>query len=815
MSATLWISFLLTANAHRPHSVITAMALAPDFEESGVVWTVMDPHDISQPMRSVDHGRHWEFLGGAPMDDELVGATYVGGTLYFIARDGTLWSTDDEGESWSSQEILGNTLAESLTVDDGRVVVGTKAGIYVGLPGGDFDVVGSENGWPQVETSPTDVDAGAAVTDLGAIWRTEDGWNSMLRIKENPQSLVYYDAALVNGYVFGSTDNAKVVRYDVAGDSWEDCGVLPRESSESYTEDVVKVDGTADGRIIVATAREALFVSNDDCQSWEKWDSQVVPIFGGIGNATSAEEGFTEIHAEGDHGIVGGFSGIATASGAGADWTDSKLIPGDYCRGIAFAPRWPEDPRIFIGAYGGGVWWTENGGGSWEGSAVGMDGVYSYDVQPASDMLSSGVVYYSGSNSPYRSADDGKTWTRFELPMDRVRLFRPFGNRVYALGEDQTDAVYGQVAYSDDGGLVWVEFPGDLYDVMQRAAPRDISETTLDGEDLLLLVVDSSAGILISYDAGFSWEMVYAGEKETAAGGTAWPVGDPTRLVFASPSSGVIYSDDGGENWTDSPNPPTGRPRHMTQADDGTLLLATRDGQIWLSDDGAESWYDVGSPVRPAIFDLVAGPGFATYGAALVGTQAGAFWSMDRGESWARLPRYERYEDRSVHFECWRGGVENEGDPCANYSDTSHGFGGGYALEQGDVLKFTFEGHEFVLVGAQDGDGTVRIDIGGVDQGTLVADGTKLRLGGLETGWKDVTLTVEDAGPDGFRIDLVETFGEGDRMPVGVPDTGLDSGGPDDTGIPCVTGCSCRGTTGSRCALLLLLPVWWRRREWN
>jgi photosystem II stability/assembly factor-like uncharacterized protein len=814
MLTPLWIALLLPAQAHRPHSVVTAMALAPDFETSGEAWTVMDPHDISQPMRSTDHGRHWDFVGGAPMDDEIVGASYLDDTLLLIARDGTLWSTTDGGENWGSEEVLTSTLAESITVDDSQVIIGTKAGIYAGVPGSTFHVIGAENSWPQVEASWTEVGGGAGVTDLGAVWLTDDAWQSMVRIKENPQGLVYYDAALANGNVFASTDTGRVARYEVSTDRWEDCTPLPLESTESYSQDVIKVDGTPDGRVIVATAREALFITDDDCATWDKWDSQIVPVFGGIGNATDAEEGFTEIHVVGEHGIAGGFSGIATAHEDGGDWTDSKLIPGDYCRGIAFAPKWPDDPRVFVGAYGGGVWWTENGGASWTGSAVGIDGVYSYDVQPASDVLNSGVVYYSGSNNPFQSLDDGETWTRFELPMDRVRLFRPFGNRVYALGEDQTDAVYGQVAYSDDGGTVWAEFPGNLYDEMDKAAPRDLQETTLDGDNVIIVVVDSPAGLIISGDAGASWNRVYSGERETAAGGAAWPYSDPTRLVFAAPSNGVVLSDDGGDTWTDASSPPSGRPRHMTQADDGTLFLATRDGQTWRSDDGGDTWFAVGDPLKPAIFDLVTGPDFATWGAMLVGTQAGPYWSTDAGETWALLPRYERYEDRSVHFECFKGGVEDGANPCENYSDTSHGFGGGYALGVGDELYFTFEGHEFALVGAQDGDGAVSVEISGEDHGPLTADGTKLRVDGLDPGWKDVKLVVTDAGSDGFRIDLVETWGEGKVMPVGgetLTDTG-DTGGPDDTGDPCDTGsCGCRGGDAGAC-FLLVLPLWWRRR---
>ncbi len=809
MSALLLIALSGIADAHRPHSVVTAMANAPDFESTGVAWAIMDPHDISQPMRSVDHGQHWNYMGGAPMDDELVGASYVGDDLVLLGRDGTLWVTTDEGGSWSSRDVVSETLANALTVDGDRLVVAADSGLWVGTLQSTFEAIESTRAWDRVATSPTDADAGMALTSEGDVWRTEDGWDSVTRIKPPPLGLTFYDATLVDGgIVAGSV--GPVVRYDITTDTWEDCAELPRQSSESHSDDVIRLTGTPDGRIGAATGREALFVSDDGCTSWTLWDSQVVPIYGGIGNAQEALEGFTEIFLEGDRGLVGGFQGVATAQEADGDWQAAKLIPADYCRGIAFAPDWPDDPRIFVGAYGGGVWWTADGGASWDGSAVGMEGVYAYDVQPAADLASTGVVYYSGSNQPYRSPDDGETWTRFELPMERVRLFRPFGQRVYALGEDAAGGVEGQVAYSDDGGTVWVEFPGNLYDLMAKGAPRDIQETSLDGEDLLYVVVDSPAGILGSTDRGLTWSWYHQGARETAAGAAAWPPDAPTRLVFASATAGVITSDDAGETWTAASTAPVGRPRHMTQADDGTLLLGTRSGQLWRSDDGGEVWEAVGDPVAPALFDIVAGRDFAEHGAALLGTQEGPYWTMDRGETWQPLPRYERFEARSVHFQCLPGGVEGTGESCATYEDRSDGFGGGYALEAGDILRFTFEGDEFALVGAGEGDGTLALTLNGQDEGELVADGRKLRVQDLDSGWKDIELEVLEAGPDGFRIDLVEAWGDGSRMPVGTPDTG-----PEDTGIPCSGTCGCRGGEGPACALLLVLPFWWRRRDWS
>lgn len=57
------------AFAHRPHQVVTALFAPADFDASGRAWAVLDPNRVSMLLRSDDHGRHWDFVGGAPTEE--------------------------------------------------------------------------------------------------------------------------------------------------------------------------------------------------------------------------------------------------------------------------------------------------------------------------------------------------------------------------------------------------------------------------------------------------------------------------------------------------------------------------------------------------------------------------------------------------------------------------------------------------------------------------------------------------------------------------------------------------------------------------
>ena len=800
------------AQAHRPHAVAKAYANSIDFEISGVAWAIIDPHDVSQLMRSEDFGRHWDYQYSPATDDSLVDAEDTLFGLLLLGKDGSVWQQNEEGEWLDHNALDVGGIAREFEVIDGELYVASSIGLYH-APISDlssFSRMGLASDLVSIHTDGGSTGTILAVDAGGAIWRAEGPSSMFERFSPLSGGRNVLSVTEYNGRVFAGT-NQQVAASDDNGDSWIACGSMPISTGNDYVTHIVEIVALPNGRLIAANAREGLFVSDDSCESWSYMDTGVWVPFGGIGNAVDPQEGVVYIGMTGDVGTIATFSGITSSVDGGNSWHETKLLPGDFSRSISISPDFPFDSRIFTGGYGGGAFWTDDGGLSWEGSATGLVGPYTYDVLADPNIGDNDHVYYSGSTWPHESFDGGYTWSSVDnIPMERVRNYRAQGHRVWAIGEDDTQGLVGKLAFTVDQGASWEEVPS-LYDTWDGAVPRDVFET----DDMIAVVVDMPAGMLISTDDGDSWLWVHEGALETAGGGALWVDGETTRLLFASPTSGIIYSNDNGTTWNNPETPPTGRPRLFDQADDGTLLVVNRAGQVFLSIDGGLNWEPSGEPMAPAPYAISTAPNFQETGIAVVSTTGGTFWTNSRGESWAQLPRYSRFEQGTYHIDCHASGGD-EHEECDTYEDHDQGFMGGYLLQEGDTLDFSFSGDTFSILGVGEGDGMIAVYIDGVEVEELTGDGTKLYSGphsgpngGVNSGgWKDITLVVTQTSGEGLHIDAIEVFGDGDPLPIPTSgDTGDDTG--DDTGgdnKDTCGGCSSQ-TSDSGLPLLLLIAL--------
>lgn len=819
-ASLLALTLSAPAEAHRPHTVVVALAMDSDADEGLLV---MDPHDISGILTTSDGGAHWDFLGGEPQDDELIAGGATEGLVVLLAEDGGLWTSGDFGLTWREQQVpMAGSAAVDLALSGPYFAVASDDGVCVGnVTHADEAVCALEGvGLSAVAFASDSSRVVLAGTRDGDLYRSSDRGESFSALKPTPGERRIWALAEREGAVYAGTDS-QAIRLDLESASWSACETLPKETPGTHASDVPVLRFNSEGLLLATSGEEAMFVSDDGCTSWTLHQVGYDVEYGGIGNASSADEGFTALSLEGETGFVGGFMGLAQSTDGAASWSHPKLLPEDYFRGVAIPEDYPANPRLVRGGYGGGVAWTDDGGASWSGSAVGLKAGYTYDVSVSPDFSVSGVMYYVGSNVPYRSTDFGATWAELDPPMARARRFRTFGPRLYVLGEDERTGggVDGQVALSLDNGDTWHEWES-FYDLSGGAAPRDVIEGTLDGEEALMVLVDQPAGLYLTQDRGSTWRQVYRGENEPSAGAALWPPDAGTRLLFLAASTGVVYSDDGGRTWETATTPPEGSLREFAEADDGTLFAITRAGQVYRSEDGGDVWDPVGDPLVPAVFTFQAAPDFASNGTLVAGTQRGIWYSTDRGESFHQLPRYERFEAGSYHLSCEGGAIDRHSghSACEAYEDASHGLGGGDRLYAGDRESFTFNGHAFRLV-TPSTEGLFEVLVNGDAAGVLDLSAGEDGLSDLGSGWKDVTLTLVQ-GPDaGLELDLIEAWGDGeilgedpDTGDTGVADdtggeeggVGGDGGDGGDTGAPKDKGCGCGVAGGGGAAGLLI-----------
>jgi photosystem II stability/assembly factor-like uncharacterized protein len=235
-------------------------------------------------------------------------------------------------------------------------------------------------------------------------------------------------------------------------------------------------------------------------------------------------------------------------------------------------------PKVFyMGATGGGVWKTEDGGLNWKPISDGFfktGSVGAIAVAPSDP----NVIYvgmgeacvrgnFSHGDGVYKSEDGGKTWKH--------------------IGLDDTRQIGRIRVHPNNPDLVYVAALGHVF------GPNE------------------QRGIFRSKDGGKTWEKILYVDDKTGAVDLAM---DPTnpRILFAGfwqvkrtpyslesggPGSGLYKSTDGGDTWTKLTK---GLPKGIKGKIGVTIspvrpervwaIIEAEDGGVFRSDDGGESW---------------------------------------------------------------------------------------------------------------------------------------------------------------------------------------------------------------------------------
>lgn len=236
-------------------------------------------------------------------------------------------------------------------------------------------------------------------------------------------------------------------------------------------------------------------------------------------------------------------------------------------------------PHVFYMGTSGGLWKSENAGGSWKNVSDGFFGSSSIGAVAVAD--SDPNVVYAGTGQAclrgnvaagdglYKSQDSGKTWVRAGLAdagqIARIRIHPRDPERVYvaavghAFGPNEQRGVFR----TTDGGRTWERVlfisarTGAIDLAMDGSNPRILFAAAWTGDRKPWTVVSGSAesGLYRSTDGGDHWEKLAGGLPQGVVGriGVAVSPADSRRvwaLVEAAPEAAGLYrSDDGGSTW--------------------------------------------------------------------------------------------------------------------------------------------------------------------------------------------------------------------------------------------------------------------------
>jgi photosystem II stability/assembly factor-like uncharacterized protein len=332
----------------------------------------------------------------------------------------------------------------------------------------------------------------------------------------------------------------------------------------------------------------------------------------------------------------------------------------------------------YMGATGGGVWKTSDGGASWHnvsdgyfGGSVGAVAVSEWD--PNVVYVGLGEKTVRGNVSPgdgaWRSVDAGETWQRIGLEdaqhISRIRIHPKDPDLVYAavmghlFGPNEQRGVYR----SADGGRSWQRVLGVSDEVgavdlaMDPVNPRILyaSFWRVRRTPYSLESGGEGSGLYKSVDGGDSWELLSGNEGFPR--GTLGIIGvtvSPSNhanvyAIVEAEDGGVFRSRDGGRTWTRTSDDRNLRQRAWYYSriyadpvdEDGVYILNVR---FHYSKDGGRTFAEIDTP-HGDNHDLWIDPGDplrmieANDGGANVSYDRGATWSTQSNQPTAQMYR--------------------------------------------------------------------------------------------------------------------------------------------------------------------------------
>jgi photosystem II stability/assembly factor-like uncharacterized protein len=304
----------------------------------------------------------------------------------------------------------------------------------------------------------------------------------------------------------------------------------------------------------------------------------------------------------------------------GQAWVDrGRKMDGHHCSSLMIEPR---QGGIFAGMHSGGLYFSPDGGETWELRRNGIveDQVFCVGYAHHANK----TVLYAGTEpaSMYRSDDYGLSWV--EQPDIKTCAGRdkwsfpspPFLAHTKTMTIDPRDpnVIYAGVEQGDlfkttDGGRSW--FVIDDYSKPTDWTYRDIHLVVVHPENSNELYMTTGMGLYRSYDAGLTWELIVD---------NSFAIGYPDHMIISPLDGNTMFMAGAGENpgvWQESHHANTtiarSRDRGVTWTDASVGLAEDRrpnieamcvasypggfelfagdtDGVVYASADSAETW---------------------------------------------------------------------------------------------------------------------------------------------------------------------------------------------------------------------------------
>ncbi|USR90827.1 hypothetical protein NEA10_18705 [Phormidium yuhuli AB48] len=667
--------------AHRPHHVVTHVALSPGFDEDNTVFIVVR----NNLYKSTNSGDSWQRLVQG-LDYEEISDLRVSAqsrdVLYLSTRGDGVYQSTDAGRSWtqrtnSLRSLNLGAIAVSPNNANRVLVAGQEGGLYRSDNGGEA--------WQSVWMDNRQITAIAFSNDRpntifvgthqGELHRSDDGGETWVRLSQlNETGSI---TAIAPSPTF-SRDSQLWLGTEAAGVWWSTDGgnqltALDTDIPDPYITDLLAVSqGNNSPELLLSTWDAGFFHSLDGGQTW-------MTAQDGLDKDRQADE-LKEPHfytldtspAAWAKGLIflGGFNGLYRSDNGGQQWQSLETLSPNIVTAFAISPNYAEDHTLAIGTYVNGIYLTRDSGENWVRSSRGLH--LPWFTNTFEEQYQDPRRYFHAAFSPnyaedktlfvsilwtklLRSTDAGESWKVISLPSE-VRGVTILVSPNFA--EDQTVYVAGQQGEffrSEDGGRHFQEV-ANIGVPSGNDAPALVASPNFLEDGVLLAT--GPGGIYRSSDRAETWEHLTpdaAWETRRHLQLAISPNYREDQTIFVGTNSGVFWSLDAGASWDVVPglaNLADGYVEAIAVspefARDQTVMVTIRGRGLWRSTDGGQSFSQTGdNQLLFSKIDRIPSAGMAIQFSpnydqdntlyAMGDTTTTLYRSRDQGTSWETL----------------------------------------------------------------------------------------------------------------------------------------------------------------------------------
>jgi photosystem II stability/assembly factor-like uncharacterized protein len=502
--------------------------------------------------------------------------------IYIAIADNGLFSSSDNGDSWSKVHIDHDWSIDRLGVHEDTLIVATSGFIFKSADG--INWIKLEYPGSFVKSIQSEAENLYVASGSGGIFKSIDNGRSWEHLNDDNTNIGLESFHKSNNILYvGKYDNSGTL-YKSAdeGQSWQQLNI-GRNSA------ILEIGSNSKGLYI--NSPEQIMFSDDQGASW----SEI--LNSGASKFMCIQEDIIYVSVNGR---------IHTSTDNGGNWWNSNYD----INGFNFASLHVNAENIFIGMWGGGVARTTIAADEeWSIKNIGLHLDNVHQIRFLNDKLYVGTEF----SFVRSSSDNGISWVQevdnYNNKGGNARHMAVFEEGIY-VGSGGS----GVISKTEDGSWLSVsdELPGQIVH-------------GLCANETFLFVAISGEGIYRTNDPIDIWEKCGDGVPDLVR--ELYSFG---AYVFAATYNGLYISSDNGESWADLTVDFPDRSINSIALVDSTILAATQNGGAFRSDDLGQTWTKFsGESIR-----YLHTKGRSIFKCSDVGSLAVTY---DLGDSWKRV----------------------------------------------------------------------------------------------------------------------------------------------------------------------------------